>query len=296
MVFGITGNTLKQELPITIEKFLHYLIENKIDFILHDKLSNVTNNFNFLSDKTTLPLKQLINQSDILLVFGGDGTILSFARAMDETKIPIVGINLGKLGFLTEIGVTEIYSFIHDLMSDNYTIEQRSMLEAKIYQEEQCYRYLAMNDIVISRNRTSRLRLLHIEAKVNGEHLITTMSDGIIISTPTGSTAYSLSAHGPIVAPTCKVIIINPICPHALTVRPIIIPDDSVTTVKVNSLNEEVMVTADGQDEIVMKTPFEVCIKKSDFPVKLIRRKSVSYYEVLRSKLMWGKDLRTNER
>jgi NAD+ kinase len=295
MVFGITGNTLKNELDAVIEKFLLYLVENKIDFVLHDELSSVINNFNFLPNKSLLTSKQLINQSDILLIFGGDGTILSFARTMEEPKIPILGVDLGKLGFLAEVTVTEIYTFIHDLISGNYIIEQRSMLEANIHHDKD-YRFRAMNDIVISRTQTSRLRLLHIEAKINGDYLITTMSDGIIVATPTGSTAYSLSANGPIVAPPCKVMIINPICPHVLTVRPIIIPDDCVVTAKVDySTNEDVMVTADGQGEAILKTPFEIYIKKSDFPVKLIRKKSVSYYEILRSKLMWGKDLRTHE-
>ena len=293
MILGIAGNTDKKELPAIIEKFLQYLVENQIGFVLHDQLSSITNKFSFLSDKSLLTFKQLIDQANVLLVFGGDGTILSFARAMDETNIPIVGINLGKLGFLAEISVNEIYDFVHDLISGDYIIEQRSMLEAKIHQDKEYHRFLAMNDIVVSRNQTSRLLCVYTE--VNGEHLITTMSDGVIIATPTGSTAYSLSAHGPIVAPPCKVMIINPICPHALTVRPIIVPDDYVFMAKVDSPNEEAMVTADGQDKIVMKTPFEICIKKSDFPVKLIKRKSVSYYEILRSKLMWGKDLRTDE-
>lgn len=296
MVFGITGNLLKINLPDVIEKFLRYLTENKIDFVLHDELSSITDKFSFLSGKPVFTLEQLIKQSDILLVFGGDGTILSFARRTEKNEIPILGINLGKLGFLVENDVTEIYSFIHDLIAGNYIIEEHIMLEAKVSQGGENHRLTAMNDIVISTNRRERLRLLDIESNVNGQYLITTMSDEVIIATPAGSTAYSLSAHGPIISPPCKVIIINPVCSHALTVRPIIIPDDSIFTATVNSPQEEAMVVADGQSEVILKTPFDVCIKKTNASVKLVKRKDNSYYELLRSKLMWGKDLRTNER
>ena len=296
MVFGITGNILKSKLPAVIEKFLQYLIENKIDFVLHDELSGIIDKFSFLSSKPVFTLEQLIKRADILFIFGGDGTILSFVRRTEENEIPILGINLGTLGFLAEIDVTEIYSFVHDLILGNYIIEECIMLEAKISQGEENHRLIAMNDIVISANRTERLRLLDMKSNVNGQYLITTVSDGIIIATPTGSTAYSLSAHGPIISPPCKVIIINPVCPHALTVRPIIIPDDSVFTATINSSQKEAMVVADGQSEFILKTPFDVCIKKSDVSVKLVKKKDNSYYELLRSKLMWGEGSRTNER
>ena len=290
MVFGIVGNTQKKELGSVLDKFIVHLLNNGIKFVIHEELADVINPKILKSSISVLSNEQLLDQSDILLSFGGDGTILSVARDVGNNEIPIVGINLGKLGFLAEIGKDEIYDFIQDLLIGNYLIEERTMLEA-ITNEPESKQLFGLNDIVIRKSQTSRM--INICASVNDEHLITTMSDGIIIATPTGSTAYSMSANGPIVSPSCKVIIINPICPHTLTVRPIIVPDDFVFHASVDSQKDEAMVTADGQVEYRLQTPFEITIKKTDFPIKLIKRKDVSYYEVLRSKLMWGKDLRT---
>jgi NAD+ kinase len=289
MVFGIVGNTEKKELSDILNEFVIYLLKNGIQFILHDDLKNKVNSNVVKSSVKLGSMEQLLDQSDILLSFGGDGTILSVARHVANSEVPIVGINLGKLGFLAEIGKDEIYDFMKDLLSGNYIIEERMMLEAQT-SEYSDVKLIGLNDIVIEKSQTSRL--LNIRASVNDEHLITTMSDGIIISTPTGSTAYSLASNGPIVVPSSKVIIINSICPHTLTVRPIIVPDDFVFKAMVDSQSAEAMVTADGQVEIKLKTPFEISIKKADYPIKLIKRKDVSYYEILRSKLMWGKDLR----
>ncbi len=289
MIFGITGNALKKELKEILNDFLIYLLSNRINFVIHKDLETIVDLKVLKDSDMLLKNEQFLDRSNIILSFGGDGTILSVARSVGDSEVPIVGINLGKLGFLAEIGKDEIYSFLCDLLEGNYLIEERMILEAKVSGYDDIS-LVGINDIVIEKSQTSRL--LNITTKVNGEYLITTMSDGLIISTPTGSTAYSLASNGPIVVPSSKVMIINPICPHTLTVRPIVIPDDFVFTAKVESQSGEAMITADGQVEIKLKTPFEIIVRKANYPLKLIKRKDVSYYEVLRSKLMWGKDLR----
>lgn len=289
MIFGITGNALKKELKEILNDFLIYLLSNRINFVIHKDLETIVDLKILKDSDLLLKNEQFLERSNIILSFGGDGTILSVARSVGDSEVPIVGINLGKLGFLAEIGKDEIYSFLCDLLEGNYLIEERMILEAKVSGIDDIG-LVGINDIVIEKSQTSRL--LNIMTKVNGEYLITTMSDGLIISTPTGSTAYSLASNGPIVVPSSKVMIINPICPHTLTVRPIVIPDDFVFTAKVESQSGEAMITADGQVEIKLKTPFEIIVRKANYPLKLIKRKDVSYYEVLRSKLMWGKDLR----
>jgi len=290
MIFGIFGNTQKKELGSLLNEFITFLLNNGHKLVVHNDLQSVIEKNSLKSTINFYPQEEVIEKSDILLAFGGDGTILSVARLVGNSEIPIVGINLGKLGFLAEIGKAEVYDFIKDLLTGNYIIEERMMIEA-ILSEQNGKKLLGLNDIIIRKSQTSRL--INIKAYVNDDHLITTMSDGIIVATPTGSTAYSMSSYGPIVAPSSKVLIINPICPHTLTVRPIIVPDDYEFRAFVESHNGEAMVTADGQVDLRLKTPFEIIIKKAEFPVKLIRRKEVSYYEVLRSKLMWGKDIRT---
>lgn len=290
MIFGIIGNIEKSELPETLNNFISHLLKNGFTFILDEELSEYIDRKLLNGNLTFLPIKDLIDESDIILSFGGDGTILSVARFIGNKEVPIVGVNLGKLGFLAEIGRDQIYNFINELLNGNYIIEERMVLEAEIDELEDI-KLSALNDIVVEKSQTSRL--INIKSYLNDEYLITTMSDGLIIATPTGSTAYSLASNGPIVVPSSKVIIINPICPHTLTVRPIIVPDDYIFRAKVESHNGEAMITADGQVEIKLKTPFEIKVKKADYPIKLVKRKDISYYEILRSKLMWGKDLRT---
>ena len=182
----------------------------------------------------------------MIIVLGGDGTLLSVARQVWNRNIPILGVNLGGLGFLTEITLDELYPVLEKVLQDDFTINEREVLNAGVIRSgKRIAEFIVLNDAVI--NKGALARIIDLETTINDEYLSTFRSDGLIISTPTGSTAYNLSAGGPIVYPSLHTIIITPICPHTLTIRPIIIPDDVKIRALLKSSNEEVTLTLDGQ-------------------------------------------------
>jgi NAD+ kinase len=220
--------------------------------------------------------------ADIVLSFGGDGTMLALARALIKTDMPILGFNVGKLGFLAEYSVSDLNKTINDLMNGNYRIINRAVLETK-FGDEIIY---ALNDFVIEKRDSSRL--ITIDAYAN-EHLIGSIrADGLIVTTPTGSTAYSLSCGGPIIAPSTEVICITPISPHTLTLRPLVISDENELMFKVFSSTGEAILVADGQIKRVLKNKDIVQINKSKEFIKLIKPIESSYYDLLRQKLLWA--------
>ena len=225
--------------------------------------------------------------SEFVIVLGGDGTLLSVARLIGARGTPILGVNLGSLGFLTEVTLDEMYPLLEDILSGKMIIDERGMLEAAIRREgQEIARYTVLNDVVI--NKGARARMILMETRVDGRLLNTYRADGLIISTPTGSTAYSLSAGGPIVYPTVGAVIISPICPHTLTNRPIVVPDDAAIEVTLRTEDEDVLVTLDGQEGHQIKFMDTVAIKKIKGTTKLILSPKKDYYQILRQKLRWG--------
>ena len=224
----------------------------------------------------------------MVISLGGDGTMLAAARIVGKHGTPILGVNLGKLGFLAEVSVDELQECLNDILKGNYFVEERMALEAKSSKDEKLY--YALNEVVVDKGASSRV--IDLETYVNNDYLVTYAADGIILNTPTGSTAYSLASGGPIVAPQAKVITINPIAPHTLTARPVIVPDDSVIRVVVSSSAKPVHITTDGQVEGFYDTPAEFTIRKAPYTVKLVKRKNRRFYDLLRTKLMWGRDVR----
>ena len=225
--------------------------------------------------------------SEFVIVLGGDGTLLSVARLIGARGTPILGVNLGSLGFLTEVTLDEMYLLLEDILSGKMIIDERGMLEAAIRREgQEIARYTVLNDVVI--NKGARARMILMETRVDGRLLNTYRADGLIISTPTGSTAYSLSAGGPIVYPTVGAVIISPICPHTLTNRPIVVPDDAAIEVTLRTEDEDVLVTLDGQEGHQIKFMDTVAIKKIKGTIKLILSPKKDYYQILRQKLRWG--------
>jgi len=223
---------------------------------------------------------------DLFIALGGDGTLLSMVREAHPTNAPFIGINAGMLGFLTEIKLKDMKSALTKVLKGDYEIDERSSLETEVEGLTGKVKTLySLNDIVIS---ALKGRLITLDVHVNDEYLNSYRADGIIISTPTGSTAYSLSAGGPIVSPKLNGIIITPICPHMLSNRPIIVPDDAVLKifVKVKGDNK-VKVTADGQVECLIAKETPVIIRKTKSPVKLVVPSKNSFYEILRQKLNW---------
>jgi len=224
---------------------------------------------------------------DLLICLGGDGTLLSTVKYVIGTKIPILGVNMGSLGFLTEISLKNMYTSLERVLKGDYTISKRATFSAAITHGGKTKRYNVLNDVVI--NKRSLAKIIDLELTINDTLVTTYNSDGLIISTPTGSTGYSLSAGGPIIHPKEDCMMITPICPHTLTQRPIIVPGNSTIKVRVMSKSDDVQLTLDGQISNELEHQNEVIIKKSDKKIMLIESFEKNYFEVLRTKLHWGK-------
>jgi NAD+ kinase len=235
-----------------------------------------------LEEGTTIP-----DTVDLVVVLGGDGTLLGAARKVGRYGLPILGVNLGGLGFLTEIPLEMLYKDIEKVITGQVTVEPRLMLQASVFRnaEEKC-RFSVLNDVVI--NKGALARIIDLRVSIDGHFLTTFRSDGLIISTPTGSTSYNLSAGGPILYPDLEALILTPICPFTLTQRPIIVPDTSVIEVQMGKHNEEVILTFDGQVGFDLMAHDRVIISKSEKKLKLIKSPDQDYYDILRTKLKWG--------
>jgi NAD+ kinase len=225
--------------------------------------------------------------TDMIIVLGGDGTLLSVARHIGDRNVPILGINLGGLGFITEISRDGIFTALEKVMAGDYEIEERMMLSALVIRHgERFAHFIALNDIVI--NKGALARITEIEVYVNKSYITTYKADGLIISTPTGSTAYSLAAGGPILYPSLNSIILTPICPHTLTNRPLVLPDDMVVETILKSESEDVFLTLDGQVGFALNKNDMVEIRKAECRTRLIIPPGRDYFKILRTKLKWG--------
>ena len=223
---------------------------------------------------------------DLVVVLGGDGTLLSVARAL-EGAVPILGVNLGTLGFLTEVGRAELYPALVDLLAGDYRIEQRALLDVRLERAAgggDSWRVL--NDAVITKSALARI--VELTYRIDGRLLAACRSDGLIISTPTGSTAYNLSAGGPILDPQLPVVVLTPICPHTLTLRPVVVPDSSVIEVTLETPREEVFLTLDGQEGAPLDQGDRVRVGRSNATVRLVKTTDRGFFDGLRDKLHWG--------
>lgn len=225
--------------------------------------------------------------ADLLIVLGGDGTLLSVARLSRVESIPVLGINLGGLGFLTEISAEETFPVLDKILAGDFETEQRQMLKAAIYRQgESIGESMVLNDIVI--NKGVLARIIDLETHIDGAYLTTFKADGLILATPTGSTAYSLAAGGPIVYPSLNSIIVNPICPHTITNRPLVVPDTATVKVILKTTNQNVHITLDGQVGMPLQGGDVVEAKKAPGHIQLIRSPYKTHFELLRTKLRWG--------
>jgi len=230
---------------------------------------------------------EIKSKADLLIVLGGDGTLISSNRIISGKNIPILGINLGRLGFLTETKVDEAMDTVKKVLSGKYKYDNRMKLYSEIFNNgEKVFETEVINDIVI--NKGALARIIDIEVSIDGQFVNIYRADGLIVSTPTGSTAYTLAAGGPIIYPTLNSIIITPICPHSLTHRPIVIHDDSEIKIRVINNDEKVFITYDGQIGRKMSLNEEIYIRKSIQPVKLIVSQKRNYFALLKEKLGWG--------
>ncbi|HDJ27986.1 MAG TPA: NAD(+) kinase [Proteobacteria bacterium] len=225
--------------------------------------------------------------ADVIVVLGGDGTLLSVARLVDSHDVPILGVNLGSLGFLTAISLDELYTMMADILKNRFKVSKRMMLAARVYrQQEIITTYSVLNDLVI--NKGALARIIELETTIDQGYLTTFKADGLIISTPTGSTGYSLSAGGPIVYPTLDSIIVSPICPHMLTNRPLLIPPEARIETVLASEGGDVSLTLDGQIGFALQQYDRISVTRADHYIELITSPTKTYFEVLRTKLKWG--------
>ncbi len=232
-------------------------------------------------------LEHVAEGTELIIVLGGDGTLLSVAREIRGRDVPILGVNLGGLGFLTEISLEELPEMLPLVLKGEYRTSIRVMFDVMVKRNSaEIFELSFLNDAVITKDALARI--IDLETSVDGNYLTTFKGDGLIVSTPTGSTGYSLSAGGPILYPSLEQAMLTPICPHTLTNRPIILPEEVSVTAKLISPDERVILTVDGQVGFQLEYMDEVVVRKSRYTVSLIKSATNEYFEVLRNKLKWG--------
>jgi NAD+ kinase len=232
------------------------------------------------------PPEELVRRVEAVIVLGGDGTLLHAARLIGANDVPILGVNLGSLGFLTEVKLDEMYAAFESLLSGQYHSEERVLLDIEVIRDGAVVaKYLALNDAVI--NKGALARIIELEICVNSQPVLFTRSDGLIVSTPTGSTAYSLAAGGPILYPTLDAFIIAPICPHSLTNRPLVIPDRDEVAIRLQR-GTDVMLTVDGQVGMPLHPQDNLKLHRAQSTLKLVLPFGSNFFTLLREKLRWG--------
>jgi NAD+ kinase len=278
---GIVANTEKEKTAEYARLLKEWLEERGIEVFIESVIADK------IGIRGGLQWEELAQKTQLIAVLGGDGTMLRTARYVAKHNVPIVGINMGSFGYLTEVNLNEMHSALELILSGKFSTEKRMMLDVAIKRGKTTIKAGAvLNDVVINRGNLSRI--VEMETAINNKYLTTYKADGLIISTPTGSTAYSLSTGGPIVYPEKDLIIINPICPHTLTNRPIILPDESILKVTLWSKEKGAALTLDGQETCRIRSGDVITIKKSKYVTKIIPSPYRSYWEILRSKLGWG--------
>jgi len=276
---GIIPNLNKQNSLKIAYQLIEWLEQKGVQVLLNEITANEV-------QRTDLAAKSadIYKTSDFIIVLGGDGTLLSIARQVMWYKTPILGINLGHLGFLTELETDNLFSGLERIKNGEYSVEKKMMLEAVVIKNNMITEtFCALNDVVITKGSFSRI--IHLKTFVDNHYIETYSADGLIISSPTGSTAYSLSAGGPILSPDLSGMVITPISPHTLNSRSIVISDKEQVRVEVIGDQSDVMLTIDGQQGYRLKTGDVIQVKKADFSANLIKQRDRNFYEVLRTKL-----------
>ena len=279
---GVVAKPNKPEAEPVLRKLLPWLREQGQEVALDQEAAAICS-----EGEVGLPRTEVVDWSDLVIVLGGDGTILSVARLIGPREVPILGVNLGGLGFLTEITLDEVIPTLEAVLRNEFAVSRRLTLTAQVVRGGMpIASFEALNDAVIT--KTALSRIVDLETHINGEYVATFRADGLIVSTPTGSTAYCLAAGGPIIYPTLPAMVIIPICPHTLTNRPLVIPDSAVVEIIQGSAGEDVHLTVDGQVGVGLRYRDVVSLQRSGRTVALIKSPKLNYFELLRAKLKWG--------
>lgn len=289
MKFAIFGNIYQAKKSSYAEQLFKLLTQHNAQICICQEF------YNFLTETLhlVLPPVELFNdddfEADIVISLGGDGTFLKAASRVGKKNIPILGINTGRLGFLADISPEEMESTLEDIYNHHYKIEERSVLQLDCNDKNLTHCPYALNEIAVLKRDSSSMISIH--TAINGAPLTTYQADGLIIATPTGSTAYSLSVGGPIIVPHSKTIAITPVAPHSLNMRPIVICDDWTITLDVESRSHNFLVAIDGRSESCKETT-RLTISRADYTIKVIKRFDHIFFNTLRNKMMWGADIR----
>lgn len=290
MIIGLHLHPHFRTIAETLPEIVSFLLSQKQQVILPELARNYIQNDNasvkFIAEDK---IPELV---DAMFSIGGDGSFLGASRLMAKTGKPVIGIHLGGLGFLADVNIENYRERLSAFLKGDYKVEERSVLNAVVSTSDKKKTYFAFNDFVIDKGHV--MTMIKIRTFVDGEYFNTYRSDGLIVATPTGSTAYSLSAGGPIISPHLNVILISPICPHSLSARPVVLADSQTIRIDAGDLNSDVSLIVDGQDRIPLATAKEIIINKADFTLKIVRFEGDSFFKTLRSKLNWGLDMRGN--
>ncbi len=284
MIIGCTGNYRKDEYLPILAKVYATLAKSDIQFLISDDLKK-NSKFQIPNSYSLINFDDLAKQADILFAIGGDGTILSTVRRLGKKQKPIMGIHIGGLGFLSESIESKLEESIHYILNNEYSISKRMIIEVQIQPNGKEEIYWALNDVVVDHGPSARI--LKTEAHVSGHYLNTYEGDGLIISTPTGSTAYSLSSGGPIIYPSVDTITVTPICPHSLAARPIVLPPNENIALRFLDPFDGMALAVDGQIRIEINKQVLVNIIQADHFAQLINLPSNGYYKTLRTKMGW---------
>ena len=284
---GLIGKHGDDRVKDAINDLCHYLNGKGCETVIDSATAEVMNDLDF----PIVTRKELGERADLCIIVGGDGTLLNAARSLTQFDLPLLGFNLGRLGFLTDIAPEDMVEKLDRILEGDYIEEPRGLLFTSIYRQgELINQSCAFNDVVV--HKWNGARMLEYETFIDGQFINSTRSDGLIVSTPTGSTGYALSGGGPILHPCLHAIVLVPICPHTMTYRPIVVYADSEIEIIVKDVNQaEAQVTCDGQINIGLQAGDRISIKKHEHLVRLLHPTDYDYYEILRAKLHWGKRL-----
>lgn len=292
MKIAIFGQTYQNDTLDYVHEFLDEIAKNGIFVSFEQEFYNLLSTLKEIEPYPTFNTKVGLDDSfDMFVSFGGDGTILRAITYVRNLGIPIVGVNTGRLGFLSTFKKEEVRKVLVEFLEGKYTIVERSLVEISSNETEASFGDLnfALNEIAVSRKDTTSM--ITVETYLNDEYLTSYWADGLIVATPTGSTGYSLSCGGPVIAPTAKSLILTPIAPHNLNARPLVVSDDTVVRLKVSGREENHLVSLDSRI-ITLQNGKEITIKKASFSIKMIEYNSESFLKTLRNKLLWGEDRR----
>jgi len=288
MIYGITGNPTKDALWDPLSELLQRLHDDGLDYWIHEPIADGLIKRDLFDPARCREhaVPNIAEAGDLVLSFGGDGTLLRTAHLTGPNDTPLLGVNIGQLGFLADIEIEQIHEAIDALETGDYRIEERLVLEAQLDSHSTFDTEWALNEFVL--DRSGAAGLIQIEVSANNIPLNTYWADGLIIGTPTGSTAYSLSTGGPIIAPGVDAVILTPIAPHTLTVRPIVLPADATIRCRVLENDQPYVFAADGRSTMFDEHGLQFAVEQAAHTVNLVKLSGQHFFHTLRSKLMWG--------